>query len=991
MNSFYSRPAKSRAFGSHSGTIVLLVALLTITGLLASDASAKSGKIIGNIVDSETGQPLIGASVYIKDTKMGAATDLDGNYVINRVPPGQYIVIVSSIGYDQVTVEEVLIAEGESFPLNVTMQPKQLEGEKIVVKAKALQNTEANLLRQRQKSITVSDAISAEAISRAGSSDAADAMTKVTGASVVGGKFVYIRGLGGRYGNARLNGTMIPTPDPEQQSVPMDLFPTNLLDNVVIEKTFTPDKPGNFSGGSVDLRTKDLPDALTLSLSASASYNENATFNSNFLSAPRGSRDWLAYDDGMRDIPTPLENDETNIPTLTEAINDIDSALALEDLTRAFTSTMKPIKREAPLNQSYAFSFGNSYILGDRPLSLLTSLTYNHSYSYYDDGKAGRWTLSGGNASVLSKDYLLDDYKGTEEVLWGGLLSLNYPVHQNHKFSTRYIYNRQGKHEARFLVGEVPKDAIVGDQWFEHRAIQYKAQTVGSLQLEGEHYLKPLRLDWKAALTESTRNEPDLRNFSDDVNQFVEDIDPETGDTTYSYAYYVSQNYYSLPIRFYRDIKESNREGQLDINFPITKMNGQDLKLSFGTSYLRLKREVAETKFLFQNSATAIQLRGDSTNPDEADPNSYFGDDVVGFIDSTQSGYPPRWHYNIGTVVIRSLDPRNNYDGQQEVFALYGMYNMRILPDLNFVGGVRYETTEMSISDALVDTAEINLGLIDEDNWLPSVSLTYNPIENMNFRLAYGRTLARPTIRELSPMMTQDFDKGFIFIGNPDLVHTLIDNYDLRWEWFTGPGEILAVSGYYKRFRDPIERTIISNNFEVKYKNVPRASVYGVELEIRESLGLLAAPLRNFSIEGNLTLTKSKVNIGDYELNIRRHFDSTASATRELQGQSSYLLNLNLSYSSYNSGTSAALLYNVFGDRLSEVSEGGTPDVYERSRPQLDFTLSQKILGGLTFKISAKNLLDSKVRKTIEYKGVEYIFQEYSKGRSFSFGLSYKI
>ncbi len=971
--------------------IFFLFIIPALICLSSQYAFAKSGKLVGNVIDFETGDPIIGATIMLQDTNIGAASNLDGNFIVNKIPAGVYVIQVSSIGYNSLAIEEFEISDDQSLTLNFTLYPKTQHIQKIVVTAKALKNTEATMLKERKRSISISDAISSEAFSRSGSGDAAEALTKVTGVSVVGGQFVYIRGLGGRYGNTSLNGISIPTPDPDQQSVPVDLFPTNLLDNIVVEKTFTPDKPGNFSGGNVDLRTKDLPEALTLAFSSSASYNSNTTFNGDFLSTSRGSKDWLGYDDGTRNIPDILLAENAYIPTIASAMNNLDSALYLEELTKSFITSMKPVRRKAPVNQSYSASFGNSYMIGEHPLSLLASLTYHHSFSYYENGKVGRWTLSGGDATVLSKDYLINDSKGNEEILWGGLANISYPFHQNHKISSQFVYNRQGKNEVRYLVGELASDGLVDDRWFEHRAISYKSQSIASLQLNGEHFFKPLRAEWTASITKSQRDEPDSKQFSNDVYEYVESVDPVTGDTTYGHSYSVRANIFALPLRFYREVEESNREAKLDFKLPIAKMNGQDLKFSFGTAYLKKDRSLNETKYKFKNPSTAGYFGEDPDNPGSSDPDDYFSDEHIGFIDSTLGGWPPRYYYNIGTVIERTIDPRNNFDGNLETIAGYGMINMRLLSDLNFVGGVRYETTNMSIITEEMDGKGEEQGLIDDANLLPSASLVYSLNDDINLRLAYGRTLARPTIRELSPMWTQEFDHGFIFVGNPDLTHTLIDNYDIRWEWFNAPGKILAVSGFYKRFRDPIERAIISNNYVVTYKNVNKAEVIGAEFEIRQSLGFLTNRLCNFSVEGNLTLTNSKVNIGDYELSVRRYFDSTASDTRPLQGQSPYLLNLNLSFNSMKSGTNATILLNLFGDRLSEVSEGGTPDVYERSRAQLDFTFSQKLTSALRLKFSGKNLLDAGINKTIEYKGTDYIFQEYSTGTSFSIGLSYQI
>jgi len=998
--------------------LTFLILAITILFCQVETAKAvKSGSITGRILDSETGNPVIGASVYIKGTKMGAASDLDGNYTIKLVPPGNYELMVSSIGYANVTVEQVVVEEDTPTVLNYSLSPKDIMGKKIVVSATTLKNTEANLLRQRQKSPSISDAISAEAISKAGSGDAAEAMSRVTGASVVGGKYVFVRGLGGRYSNARLNGTVIPNADPDNQAVQMDLFPTGLLDNVTVEKTFTPDKPGNFSGGSVDLKTKDMPEALSLSFSSSLKFNSNTTGETDFLSSSRSSLDWLGFDNGYRALPGELED-----PNSTQGrprTGTLEEGQAFDEKMKVFNSDMLPTRRRAPMGQSYAFSFGNSYMLGERPLGVLASLTYSHNYSYYNDGTVSRYVLFDQNAPYLDVEYSMPDEKGKEEVLWGGLLHSSYSLHPHHKISTQFVYNRQGENEVRYIMG---LDNGSTNGMYQTRSIIYAEQYVQSLQVDGDHYFKPFRIDWKASFSKSNRNEPDVRYFS---NAFTTDpvLDENSGDTLgYDTSYYMSSSGGTYhPVHFFREIDEKNNEFQLNLSVLLMKRFDRELKLSMGTSFLNTDRVNSERRFDVDFNEPVYY----DGNPDNFVDSSVMGidwdhsqmlvdaeiDSVMQYlIDSLEIG-PGLWFYDTVGVDTLQWDTlaadttyrfsyykwidessltkgNNNYTGRQDIFALYWMVEAPIASRLNFVGGTRMENTDMTIKSPVIAEDE---GLINASDWLPSASLTYFLKSNMNLRLAYGRTLARPTMKEKSRSVSYEFMQGLTFNGNPDLERTLIDNYDIRWEWFTGPGELLAVSGYYKRFKNPIERALWGNNNDIVYLNVDRAKVIGAEFELRKSLGIFWSKLDNFKFEGNLTLTHSRITIPETEMANRLYFDSLASNTRPLQGQSPYIVNLGLSYENFESKTAATLLFNVFGNRLSEVSRGGMPDVYEKSRPMLDFTFSRGLFAGLQFKFSAKNLLDENVTKVIDYKDTEYIFREYSSGRSVSIGLSYKM
>jgi TonB-dependent receptor len=311
-----------------------------------------------------------------------------------------------------------------------------------------------------------------------------------------------------------------------------------------------------------------------------------------------------------------------------------------------------------------------------------------------------------------------------------------------------------------------------------------------------------------------------------------------------------------------------------------------------------------------------------------------------------------------------------------------------LLSALRFIGGVRYEETDIFVASQNPAKEKGNLKTADV---LPSLNFVYQLGSTMNLRAAYGKTLARPTFRELAPFASFDFVGDFIFIGNPSLKRTLVDNYDLRWEWFLRPGEIYAISGFYKRFENPIERAIVSNNNQGQFQNVDGAIVYGMEFEARKRLDVISPMLANFQIGGNFSLIHSEVDIPAIELATIRDLDSNASSKRELQGQSPYILNVDFGYDNLKTGTTVSLFYNIFGERLSEVSLGGTPNIYEQPRGLLDLTLSQRVLQSITVKAGAKNLLDSDIRKVHHYKGVDYISREHKLGRTFSLSFTYNV
>ncbi len=950
--------------------VLAMLAVMVSAGFAQQpNPSGNEGKITGKLTDAETGEALIGVTLQLEGTALGAITDLDGSFTIRRVPFGTYTLVASMIGYTSTKVTEVVVGEGEIAKIDLALKATVIQTEGITVEAKQLKNNEASLLKLRQNSISVSDAISAEQISRSGSSDAAAAMSRVTGASVVGGKYVYVRGLGERYSNTRINGALAPSPDPDKQAVPMDMIPAALLDNIVVEKTFTPDKPGNFSGGSVDLTTKDLPEGRLLTFSTSATYNTQTTFEENMLANRTTGDDWLGAGADERDIDESLkEPRDPKDLTYGDIIRDTANAVYMFEQSKAVNSKMTPVRRTAPINQGYNLSYGNTWSLFDMPLGFISAINYNRSYSYYNNGRSSlrNWGYNYDEArpnDTLDITTDFSDEQGKEEVLWGGLFNSTLRPHPNHKLGFAFVYNRNSESSARIVQG-FDYNVATG-QYFRSQSLTYSERTIGSLQFKGDHAKLPFdsRFEWMLSLSRSTQEDPDMRFFSDVIDTV------EGGGSVWL----------TYPTHYFRDLLEKNREGRMDYALPFKQWSGLASKFKMGLSYLHKTREFREREFKLGNVGS-IQYSGD--------PDEFLSEENFGMrVDTTPDNF-----IDYGLLWSATSGKKANFNAEQNIGAAYGMMELPVTSRFSIIGGVRFETTEMNLDQIYVATDTTDI--IDGEDLLPSVNLIYKVTDNMNARMAYGRTLARPTMREIAPHSTWEFVGGGYFIGNPNLKYTKIDNYDARWEWFIRPGEILAVSGFLKRFYDPIERAYLNFNGDVTAINVARADVYGLEFEWRRRLNHIdALPfLRNFRIGGNVTIVKSEVKLPNDEYQQEKNWDAaTAEETRPFQGQSPYVLNLDLGYDNDRTGTNISLMFNRFGERLSEVTLGVTPNVYEQARSSVDMTLSQKIFGGITLKGSARNLTDAGHLKTYELKGREYVAQSYKTGMTYGLGVTYSL
>jgi len=964
----------------------LLILISTFALFLWTDVTAAindlgvplEGTITGKIIDESTGEPLIGATVMIVETSQGDATDLDGRYTIKNIQPGTYNLKISYISHTTTTVEDVEVKEGETVRLDITLMPKTEQMEEVVVSARAILNNESALLSERQRSLTFSDAVSAEFISQTGSGDAAAAVKRITGATVQDGKYVVIRGLGGRYTNSQLNGANLPTADPDRNSAQLDLFPSELISSVTTKKTFTPDQPGNFSGGNVDIRTKEFPDEAIFTITTGIGFNSQSSLNDNFLIGPSGSTDFLGFDDGLREMPAIVRDSNTEIPRSQFARRDPALAKQLNDMSEAFSSTMIPSggplggDQKSLVNNDFSFTYGDQEIIFGNSLGFIVSGSYSRKFDFYDDGVNNQFNATDPNADELFPDFTFSDIKGTKSVNWGGMASLNYKLSQNHRIGFNYLRTQDATNTGRYQVGNFPKNIPSENVFFETFVLDYTERNVNSFQLKGKHYFQKLnniQFDWNASLADTKQEQPDLRFFFDEFTNV------SRGDSTFQvFSINLGSSNATLPTRLFRDLDESNNQLSADIEVPFQTGRNTTFKFKTGFSYEDKDRTFRERKFDY--NSVGINFRDFN-----GDVDAFFSDEVVGVIDTTSSGL-----FVFGNVIQDASVRQNNYDGDQEVTAFYGMVELPITDKFKIVGGTRFEQTDILIvsQDSTRQPGEINTSDI-----LPSLSAIYSVGSNMNFRLSASQTIARPTFREIAPFQSFDFAGGRITSGNPELDRSLIQNFDARWEWFMSPGEVIAVSGFYKNFEDPIERVILSNNNQESFQNVESANLFGVEFEFRKRLDFVSSFFSDVLFSSNFTIIDSNVDVPARELEFAEGFD--ISDTRSLQGQSDFVVNSILSYQNSDVGLNASIAYNRFSKRLSSVVLGGTPNIFEQGRDDVFLSLSKNILDSYKIKLSVSNLLDDDFRTIQTFKGQTFTDSEFKLGRTFKLAFTYNL
>lgn len=929
--------------------------------------SFAQGTINGSIIDAEFGDVLIGANVVIEGTTNGVSTDFEGKYQL-KAEAGTYTLIISYIGYSEKKIEGVEVKDNEITYLDVTMSEGGVELDlDVVVTAKVIERSENAVLLLQKKSDKIQDGISSQEMAKLAVGDAAGAMKKVTGATVSGGKYIYIRGLGDRYSLTQLNGLVIPSSDPYRNGAQLDLIPSNLLDNIITSKTFTPDQPGTFTGGAVNIKTKSFPEQLSLTFSTSAGYNKQNNFNDEFLTHEGGSTDYWGYDDGTRSRPEVLDRPdvlrtfelEGNLPVLTR-INRDDEGEALANAADAainsVSSQFTPTEKTSSFDHGYGLTFGNQYKIGENALGVVASASFKKEFSHLADYTRRNWNLRDINSDELFNEGDFEETLSNESSTLNGMVGLSYKINNLNSISLNTIYNHSTDKTSRFISGERPDNILLPDI-VEGRELFFREREMKNIQVGGSHAIPTvnnLLVEWKWSQAASSMVDPDRRFFENEFN-------------TESNIYRIPASNVQRPFHFYRDLADEQTDYKLDITMPLKN----NFKLKVGGLYTNKSRDFTEFRYQVEENIGAAESYNGNTD-------EYLSSENIGIIGE----FEPLGGYILGNYLLDRTEDRNQYTGTDEVIGGYLMATLPITEDLKFVGGARVEKTDIFVESA--DTSRAP-GVIDQLDVLPSANFIYALNDDMNLRASYSTTVARPNMREIAPFESFDPLTKTIYLGNANLNRTKIQNFDLRWEWFLKPGELIAVSGYYKDFTDAITLFRLREPGNVfQYKNVENANLYGVEIELRKNLESLIPALKNFKLSTNLSLINSSSDVPD-EDNL-----GLDPLSRPFEGQASYILNTSLLYTNVEMGLDASLSLNTTGDKLAIISNEGNPDIYDRGRSQLDLTISKKF-NGLSLRLSAKNLLDSPYRQSSEFKGEEFVYYEFNRGITYNLGVSYTI
>ncbi|MCX7604730.1 MAG: TonB-dependent receptor [Bryobacteraceae bacterium] len=913
----------------------LLVYCCSFTCLCVVTAQeVRKGVLAGDVIDGSNGQPIPKAAVTIStEPPTRIQSDEFGKYRI-ELNPGRYRVLVSAEKYLDAVIETVEIRPGETADGTVVLATKsQVTKVEVQETVSPVAATAESMLTERKLAAVVTDGLSAEEIRQTVASDAAGALQKVTGVSVVDSGYVYVRGLGERYSSTMLNNSLIPTTEPEKRVVPLDLFPAALIDSIRVVKSYTPDLPGEFSAGVVQLTTVDFPAQPVLKVSMTTGYN-TATTRKRFLTYPGGGLDAFGFDDGTRSLPAAVPADQRIIPgRFTSA--------QLQEIGRSFPVNWEPtfVEQMRP-QQSYSVVGGSTF----RRVGLVGALTFSNRPQ--NQAEIQRYIRMGGGRPLIFTNY--EDFNvGNEAIRLGGVLNVAFRLTANNKIVVRNTLTRDADKEAREFRGyDGSNDSTLWSQ-----RLRWVERSLLSTSVEGTHALVDRgnwNFRWQFTTAESRRDEPDMREV----------IRGQLDDGRWSFAALSSSG-----MRFSNGLKERLYEPLGEISKPFYKgwLTGA-FTVGFRGTFRDRSFQARRFRFIPVRSTTLNLF---------APSNQLFARENI---------RPD------GFQIIEFTRATDRYEAAMDVYAGYVMADVNLGARWRLTGGVRVEDAGIRVTtlDPLIPNAKPQIASLINRDPMPAINVTYMLTPRQNLRAGFSKTVSRPDFRELSPFDFNNVYGGFVTQGNPNLVRATVQNTDFRWEWFPGGNRLLAASFFHKNFHNPIEVTILpANDLRQTFVNAAGARNAGFELEGRTTLSVLTPRLRELFVGGNYTFVDSNIRI--------RPEDATllTSKSRPLIGTSRHIFNILSEWRKPRWRSEARFDYTFVGRRVTDVGTFGVPDIYQEPLTLVDFSYRFYLdeQGKYTLRFTGENLANNHYHWT---QG-EFTQRSFRLGRTFTVGLAVTI
>ena len=934
-----------------------------LTSFLFSFYALGQYGITGTVIDGDFNEPLPFANILVLETGEGVTSDFDGKYTF-ELHAGTYSVQFSFVGYETKIITEIEVTNDEYTIIDVVINSAAQGLEEVVVTVEAKRNTEASVLEIQKKSASLIDGISAQAFKKIGASTIASAVKSVPGVSVQGGKYVYVRGLGDRYSKSILNGIDIPGLDPDRNTIQMDLFPTNMLSNVLVIKSARADLPADFTGGVIDIITKDLPSKEEFSVSVSTAYNPDMHFNDNYLSYTGGSTDFLGFDDGSR--KNKIANSFLG-NVFDPRLNQTELGMNLVNrISNQFNPQMAPQVSNSGMNFGFGITYGNQFNFENgHSFGVLGSVSYKSEQTLNENTQDNIFNFSP-NKSVLTfeENRIQSGTIGGQNIIASTLFGMTYKTNTSKiKFNGLHIQNGQS---TSGIFRQLTRFSDFID--FNKFNLEYNERSISNGMLSGLHNFEEsnLKLEWTLSGTLAKVHDKDVRNttFQDEegIFSFQENTEPK---------------------RIWRTLDENNLVSKVDFTkrFQFLK---SDAVLKFGLFGSLKERDFSIAQYSVSSNFTS-----------ESDWDNYGGDPNQLFNPSNLIGpnNADGTYINPQTTIRQDA---NIFNAKQQNFAAYISNEFNVTEKLKSIIGLRFENYQVFYTGENSQLGQVfeNENIINKNNVFPSLNFIYSLKENQNLRVAYSLTTARPSFKEASIAEIYDPLSNLFFIGNINIRPTYIDNFDIRYEAYGENAQLFAFSAFYKNLTDPIEIGFVAaSTSNYKPLNLETANVFGLELEFRKKLGTWFNNLANWNLNLNGTYIISDEKYSEDELKLRQlglRDGQTLGDSRPLQGQSPYLINAGIEYNNSEKGIQGGLFYNVQGKTLQVVGDGFYPDVFTIPFNSLNFNLIKQfnVNRKLAFKIT--NLLNDCRESRFEgFNNESQIFKSRNIGRQFS--LSYTI
>jgi len=918
----------------------------------AEDAGRGSGILAGRVVSTEGGEPIENARVFVSGTPIELRTDEEGRFEA-EVPVGDYAVSVLAAEFATRTVDGVGIVEDSTTERNFELPPAGLELAEYVVIEPFIEGSLSSVIDEQRTSANVANVLGAEQISRAGDGDAGSALARVTGLTLVDGQFIFIRGLGERYSSTLLNGANVPSPDPTRKVVPLDLFPTGVIRSINVQKGYSPDMPGNFGGGVVEIRTRGIPEEDFFKVGMSTSFREGTTFDKG-LTYEGGDRDFSGFDDGTRALPDPIAEataDDTKLPPVQDDFFNPDGLPPeeLEALGESLPNIYDIDRERVGPDRGVSIEGGKLLEFSDDFTAGITgSVLWGDEWETRTEDR--RTFIPLGDGSLRSNDDFVID-RTTRTINLTGFLTGGLNYRDLHEIDVTSMILRQTEDETSSQVGfNLDEDGDI-----RINELEWEERELIANQLQGRHvfeFLNDSVLEWDYSESRARLDTPDQRRYR---------FDPD-GPNGFIFSRRGDNN-----VRRFTDLLDKSLDYGADVEIPF-QISFIDARISGGFRQLEKDRDSSIRRFQFDGVG--------SLDPD------------IRRLDSVEEILSPENIGPDGVELSEITRPSDNYTAALDVEAFYGNLDFTIADTLRISGGVRVEdwTQDVTTFDLFAPDSEPVISSLGDEDLFPAVALTWFITDRQQLRASYAETIIRPDFKELSPAPFTDPVLEREVVGNADVVSSDVTHFDLRWEFYPSGDELISLGAFYKQIDQPIELTVESGVVQrLSFANAEEAENFGVEFEARKKLGFLdswldtGAFFDKFYLAGNFSLIESEITIPDDARGI------LTETSRELQGQSPLIVNLQAGYDNPDLGIQTTVLYNFVGERIVEVGVLGAPDQIEQGAGELDVVFRWQLNDSLSLSAKAGNLLDS----AFEVQQGDKITQSYTTGRTFGLGLTF--